>query len=278
MHAGNTPSKPTKQEIQVVVASPKKEGEDPDNNHSGPSITNVYIQPQISPPITVNTSSNAASKAESESNSQSAAYAFLSNKLNNVMQSIQSITTENVSHGLQKCFGTYKWHIFVIAPTTTYLTLCIFLIHVERIMNNPTNWTQWKHHLSIEELNSYCLDDKEKNQFTQDLIKDILKRHLNTTQPTNHISPLVGFILAIDRESALVTHYIRIAQLLKLSKTINIFPTNAEKLEKAKECKQRLELVKKLFLGWTATHNLEQFLRSIPTASPQPPSSTTPTA
>jgi hypothetical protein len=116
-------------------------------------------------------------------------------------------------------------------------------------MNSQLRWAQWKNHLSIDDLNSCYDTEKERIKMMHTLIHDILKRHLNVTQPTNHISPLVTFIKAVDHELDLLNYYIRIAQLVRLLHIMTIFPTNDEKIAKAKIAKQRIEFIKKLFVA-----------------------------
>ncbi len=256
LHAGASQSKPSNEEshhISINTSEQKKENEE--NSVKKKEITiNITVAPNVNQTVVTKTSAGSSSK----STSISSAYAYLENSVKNVVNMLQSMTMENVSKDFAHCIGPYKWHILLITPVATYCGFCSFLIGAHYFMQNRAVWARWKRHLSVEELNHECLDEAKKKQFMQNLIDDIFKCHLNPNEPTNHISPLVQFIAAVEREMKLINRYLLLANVISKTRIIKLFPTNDKKIAHAQECKQRLSFVKHLFVAWTATYNLSQ--------------------
>lgn len=233
-----------------------------------PSSQNVTVQiPDNSKtviienkPVIAPTFNNHAS-AESKSISSSKAYNYLANQVITMVKMIQEIKTADISSCLQKNLWAYKWYILSSISTITYLGLCTFLIYGNYYLKEEKNWIKWKHHLSMQELHNYLLDEIKKRELMHNLIDAILTQYRNPKDPTNPIQPLVQFSVNIDREIQYLTFYLQLARVLSVSRLIKIFPTNETKIEQAREGKKRLEFIKQLFIAWSVQYNSQQFFQ-----------------
>lgn len=209
--------------------------------------TNVYVQ--------VTPSFHNAAVAENTNTNVTEVHTTVKNAIDMMQKTIN-----NIPHDVQGWFDSHKWHLAIGTPIATYALICSFLLYGNRHMHDETTWIHWKRHLSLEELNAYCLKEQQKEDLSNNLIDAILKRYFKTKDPMNHIDPLIQFTNDIEQEINFISRYIVIATVIQKSQLIKIFPTNDTKVAQAKECRQRLQFIKRLFINSMATYNLNQFL------------------
>ena len=178
-----------------------------------------------------------------------------------VIQQVMEFSPRNMASSTHAWLKLHKIKIIAGSVGATYLAICSLLITGNRFVNKRTTWASWKRSLSLEEL-----QESSQDKLGKDLIHDIQKRHTNATNPTDHITPLVQFIKAVEKEMRFLNRYLMLAKTLKFCRLTRIFPTNERKIERAIEARRRLTFVKHTFISWTATDNLANFNHAAPAA------------
>ncbi len=126
------------------------------------------------------------------------------------------------------------------------------LIAGNHYLNKAHNWCCWKKHLSIEELHE-C----PHHELQQNLREAILHRYLNN-KTKDRLTSYMQFMNAVDKEEKMIHRYLALANIVKRSRLMRLFPVNDAKIEKAKLKKQRLAFVKHIFISWAAQQNFEK--------------------
>lgn len=215
-----------------------------------PSELHITFNANQNPTIGVQTSSQAKSTSVVE--------AHFKNLINN----IQNFSAASASRSIVNRICAYKWPLLLLSTTSCYVGLVAFFSWINYYLGQEKSWAKWKHHLSVQELQAYSVDENKKQELMHNLVDSILHRYLNVKEPTNRISPLVQFIITIDREAKQLKYYVFLAKIISKMHLKKIFPINETKIKQAQEGLQRLQLVKDLFVRWTVLHNAYQFLHS----------------
>ncbi len=215
---------------------------------------------EIAPIIEVNLDGSTHVAVANESSSNAAAQsssklrARLSANLEQRIEQVINLPFREFAHSLQSSIIQHKRKAIAGTVGGAYLTISTFLIFGNQFVNRTDTWASWKKQLSTDEMLQLSQDDLGK-----DLIRDIQQRHVNVQNPTDHITPLVRFIQAVEYEERLLNRYVTLASTLRLCRLTKIVPTNETKMERAREARRRLMFVKHIFISWTATDNLKNF-------------------
>ena len=221
----------------------------------------VHIEPNIQPHNlfqpgnTVNNHSQgfggiAQSQSTATNTTVNTIRLFLSQKI----EQIKAVSPRAIGQSAAHWGNIHKKQILLYSAGTGYVVAAGILIHGTLFMRKSTPWASWKKQLSMEELLGIPQD-----QLGTELIHAIQQRHVNVQNPTDHITPLVRFVQAVDREMKMLNRYILLATSIRRCRLMRIFPTNNHKIEQAQELKQRLGFVKHTFISWAATDNLANF-------------------
>lgn len=231
-----------------------------------PVNVNVGIEPRINPSInmepqnlfqpgnTIHTSCQSASISQSVSTATNVAVNRIKMFMMQQIQRLKAVSPRAMGQSLFKWVILHKKRIMLYSAGVSYVLISILLIRGYLFIRRTETWASFKKHLSMEELLALPQD-----QLGKELIHTIQQRHVNTQNPTDHITPLVRFVQAVDQEMKCLNQYLMIATIIQRCRLMWIFPINRNILEQARELKQRLLFVKHIFISWTATDNLANF-------------------
>ncbi len=226
-----------------------------------PNLQKIVIQaPKVILNLAHKNNTTVINKNDIETTSQSSSQATAT--ATNFIHLVQK-TLQPLPHQMQEWASLHKKHLFTGTAVAAYVACAAILIEGNYYMNREESWGKWKHHLSVEELQHYALDNSQKQELTRHLITTILNRYFKMSAPTNHLEPLVTFMQSLHKETALINRYITLATFLQKAHVIRIFPTNSAKIAQAKAYKQRLDFIKQLFITSMASYNLNQLLRPV---------------
>ncbi len=226
-----------------------------------PVNVTVHIKPNIQPHNRFqpdNTINNHSQGFGGTAQSQSTATNTTTNRiklyLSQTVQQIKAVSPRAIGQSAAQWGDAHKKQIIIYGAATSYIVAAGILIHGSLFMRKSPTWASWKKQLSMEELLEVPSD-----QLGKELIHAIQQRHVNVQNPTDHITPLIRFVQAVDHEMKILNRYIMLASSIRRCRLMRIFPTNNQKLEQAQELKQRLGFVKHTFISWAATDNLANF-------------------
>jgi len=146
-----------------------------------------------------------------------------------------------------------KYKIIQFSILGSYLTIWVILLSSHYYFDQADAWSGWQSAIPFTELYT-----KPQQLLQQELIFDIQKRYINQQNPTDFISPLVTFMNRINGEEKYLNCYTTILNGISRLHLARLFLINDKKIKKIELRKQRLTLVRQLFLSWSAEHNISQ--------------------
>ncbi len=214
------------------------------------------------PPIIINNYIGMSNKNRTTNDPRFVSY----NHNNMVQQQKTAQSTANnmfMKNGLDTILGNphkfcsilrnHKDTIFFYTAVGTYLTLFIYLLSANHFLNRSDLWASWRYDTPIEQLYSFS-----QQELAQDLLRDIQRKHINNREPTNFVSPLLGFVQATQKEQKKIHRYLSIGRWISRLHLTFFFPINASKIAFAQERRTRLAFVKHIFLSWASEYNVQQ--------------------
>lgn len=126
-----------------------------------------------------------------------------------------------------------------------YATALLLHAWYNYYLANSFLWGNWLAHLPDEELitQSYAL------------IKELQKRYMSQTEPTNYIAPFASFLKNIEEEITNLERYTALCRLVTALKAPILFPGIQHKQIVATQLLRRSKLLKQIFISWTADQN-----------------------
>ncbi len=217
----------------------------------------ITMKPQnlFQPGNTINTTNQGgAAIAQSKSNATNTTMNKIKLFVSQTIQQIKALSPRDIGRSAAGWGKRHKKKIILYSAGTSYALISCLIIQGNIFMRKSSIWSAWKKQLSMEELFAIPHD-----QLGKELVHAIQQRHVNVQNPTDHITPLVRFVQAVDQEMKVLNRYLILATGIRRCRLIRIFPTNNQKIEQAQELKQRLGFVKHTFISWAATDNLANF-------------------
>lgn len=198
--------------------------------------------------ITVSPTTNSSSVASAAPDPTTTLLAYqMFSKM--IGQTQQAVATSSAHFG---DFIQMHWHKLAGGlGVAAYATLFFLLFRQNRELEGFSGWGFWRNDLTDDQLMSASAASIEES-----LIVAIQERYFNPKEPVNFVAPLIRFSEEIDREITSLDRYIGCAHLLLKSPLRYFFPVSKEKKKHAKRAARRARFVKKLFLTWTAHHNV----------------------
>ncbi len=240
------PSPP--QHVQVDTSTPNAESK------QGVTV-NIFNSPQQiqanqdSTKLNVTTSTNTIVTATAHA--FSSVQARISSFLQQHNVQLTKLSPSELAQSAQTFIKLNKKRIAIGTFIGTYVCVSTALLAGNHFMNRSDLWAAWKKHMSAEELHE-C----PQHELQQNLRETILNRYL--THSKDRLSSYMEFMKAVDRENRRISRYITLAQIVKRSRLMRIFPTNDTKIKQAKRKKKRLTFVKHVFISWAAQQNFEK--------------------
>ena len=216
---------------------------------------NIHPQNLFQPGNTINTvNQGGAAIAQSKSNATNTTINKIKLFVSQTIQQIKTLSPHDIGRSAASWGKLHKKKIVLYSAGTSYVLISCLIIQGNIFMRKSTIWSVWKKQLSMEELFAIPHD-----QLGKELVHAIQQRHVNVQNPTDHITPLVQFVQAVDQEMKILNRYLILATGIRRCRLTRIFPTNNKRIEQAQELKQRLGFVKHTFISWAATDNLANF-------------------
>jgi len=141
------------------------------------------------------------------------------------------------------CYGVGGWY------ASTGLLLLLF----DYYFNQPDLWSDWQSMLSLRQL--YVTSEE---LLQQKLIGDIQQRYINQQNPIDFTSPFATFLQKITREERYINYYLMLLNGINNACVAKLFFVSEKTVNKIKLRKQRLTLIKELFLSWLVAYNIKQ--------------------
>jgi len=154
------------------------------------------------------------------------------------------------SNSAHHFFLSHKIKIICSIIAGLYLSCFGIIVADNYFLNNPQLWGNWLAHLSYQEL---CTCPEENMQ--HELILEIQRRYLQSTNPADFFSPLTTFINTIEYEEKRIARYITYTTWLGTLYLSYILPINDEKREQATTALKRTQFIRRCFLSWAAAYN-----------------------
>lgn len=146
----------------------------------------------------------------------------------------------------------YRYYIIAAAAAALYGT-CYYKLHAgKRYLASTTSWSTWQNRYSTEAL---CAFEPEK--LAPNLIHDIQMEYATQANPTDFITPMVHFLAALHAELATCTQLLTWHTWLARLRLCRLFAYASCSPDELKDRIARLHCIKKIFLHWVATYNIE---------------------
>lgn len=185
----------------------------------------------------------------------SKAFSSVQSRISNFLQQhniqLTKLSPSELAQSAQTFIKLNKKRIAFGAFIGTYICVSAALLADNHYLNRSDLWAAWKKHMSAGEL-----QECPQHELQQSLRETILNRYL--THSKDRLSSYMEFMKAVDRENRRISRYIWLAQIVKRSRLMRIFPTNDTKIKRAKRKKKRLAFVKHVFISWAAQQNFEK--------------------
>ncbi len=250
-------STPESQELQTVPTPPQYVTVDTPNPESKQvaTIVNIY---NTNSPMQKNENSSSPTVITSTTTTVTAisnAFSSVQARISSFLQQHNIQLTKLSPSALAQSAKTFiklnKKRIAIGTFIGTYIGISTALLAGNHYLNRSDLWTSWKKHMSVKEL-----QECPQHELQQNLRETILNRYL--TDSKDRLCSYMEFMKAVDRENRRIRRYITLAQIVKKSRLMRIFPTNSTKIKRAKQKKQRLAFIKHVFISWAAQQNFEK--------------------
>ncbi|MGB8366940.1 MAG: hypothetical protein WCD44_01145 [Candidatus Babeliales bacterium] len=230
------------------------------SGHAPQQITipiNNYITPQTYIDNNNTSSNKNASSNENTSintNKATQLMAILASRLYYWYGYAKSIDPKKCNQYIFQLLKKNKYKIAKYSVTCSYIGILLLLFSSHYYLDKPDVWANWQASTPFTEL---CT--KPSHLLQQELIFDIQKRYINIQNPSDFMSPFVAFMNKITEEETHINRYLILLNSVNRLHMQRLFFINEKKIKKAESCKQRLALVKQLFLSWAAEFNINQY-------------------
>ena len=213
--------------------------------------TTVNVQATIT-----NTNTNANANDNSSHNKNTNANSFISSLKNQFathiythieshMYQFMQIPPSEHARSLAAWINANKTRLIQGTLASAYCGISLALIQGNRYINRSDLWASWKSHMTAEEMQEYAQSELQKS-----LHEEILKRYLASAP--NRLTCYLLFMKAVEQEEKYIQQHLKLAQLIKKSRLMRIFPINDEKIKRAHTTQKRLAFVKHIFVSWAA--------------------------
>ncbi len=155
---------------------------------------------------------------------------------------------------LWQSIKTNKRKIFYWSLGLTYVGINLILKIVEYKLTDPTHWSNWKGHLTLDQLFSIS-----HNDFSNELVREIQMRYLNPRAPADFITPFSKFMTKLEKEKNMIVLYEGICSVAKKMKISRVFFYDDKALATCQERLHRLSYIHSRFHAWMTDFNLGDF-------------------
>jgi|GEM_PF-5657040 hypothetical protein len=148
-------------------------------------------------------------------------------------------------------------HPLRIAAAASLVGTCglfYFLRSAEFAAQQKKQWCNWKEEVATKDLAA-------ADNLATELIMDIQRRYTTTKNAHDFIEPLQIFLNDIEEEKTTLTWYLAMSSFMHKICIGKIFGINDLSLKKATDRLQRVDIIKKIFIGWTAEYKLGNHAR-----------------
>ena len=169
-----------------------------------------------------------------------------------------AITIKNKIELSQQFLKDHKWSLFGAACFAGYCYLFTKLMNDRYFITSPNSWASWRRRVSTKKLKT--MDQKKLAQY---LLADIQRKYIGAKDPTNAIMPLIRFLKITETETKRIDSYLRRVYWLSTLRLGLFFPINARLTALARKRKERVALVRELFLSWITTYKMQAIEQAI---------------
>ncbi len=156
----------------------------------------------------------------------------------------------------------YRHYIIAATAAALYGTCYYKLYAGQRYLASTTSWSTWQNRYSTD---TFCAFEPEK--LAPNLIHDIQMEYATQANPTDFITPMVHFLTALHAELATCTQLLTWHTWISRLRLCRLFPCINCNPDALKDRIARLHRIKKIFLHWVATYNIEHNKKDLSIAS-----------
>ena len=139
------------------------------------------------------------------------------------------------------------------ALLSSYFAILLKLQQGNQYIENLSLWSHWKKDKNLHELTQL-----PRQELIYDLIVEIQKRHIDTHNPVDFITPLSLFMQEFEKEKSNLLCYSKLYNFLKKSYLLYMFPVETDNYFKIQAHLGRLSFIRDTFLNWIAEYKIEQ--------------------
>jgi hypothetical protein len=170
------------------------------------------------------------------------------NSLTSPLRSLESLAS-SATRSVRDSFVTLS----LVAATSLYALLYYDLYTTRRLLKNQESWCGWKQHCTLD-----YLATQPRQELNDQLLLAIQERYMSMEDPTNSTAPVAAFLPALNKEIERLERYCYWAKRTLSWYCAFAVGVDKKMYEKAQEAIARLRFIKKIFIQWWATHNMQR--------------------
>ena len=140
----------------------------------------------------------------------------------------------------------------LLAGAAGYIARVVILHQTKQVLKSKTSWCNWRAETPFQEL-----VNESPEQLAEQLLSTIQERHTNTNNPADHVFPLTHFLKERDRETELLTRYLKLCSFEQRF-GINRFLKHRDLTELVVRRLDKLAYLKSLFFEWAKQHKTQK--------------------
>jgi hypothetical protein len=217
-----------------------------------PPIQQQPVPVQLTVNIQNSSSSNPSVTTHTE---QSVVQKMTQTNMNIFMEAAQkaAVHATGLYHQLLATLWQHKWSTVGTCVALLYARITFALLADKQFMEDGNLWSSWYASKSLAEL--FALPHET---LCKELILAIQTRYVNTTNPTDCVTPLSNFLWDINAEEKRLKQCRLHARLVSQFWLQKILPFSYNSEIQADRLLERLAFVRHLFISWAAEYNWQQ--------------------
>lgn len=146
-----------------------------------------------------------------------------------------------------------RFRIGLSAIFALYLYANYKLVVLRKQLDNNECWSLW---LKNKTPTLESLLEIPQKELLDSLLKEVQRRYISPTNPSDFINPLIKFTQAIEKEKSKLQTYVTIYRWLKTFHVSWLSFASEGFMEECKERIKKLAYLKNIFTNWMAEYNL----------------------